>query len=228
MGPHIANDEQVTLSESHQRVAQFKGESKLFDLTKEEDLQQLRTDIEHRMNANLAQGEAVTRKTVSLSVRAPGLPRMVLVDLPGIISHVTAGMHANTKDDIRDMCLQHIANPNAIILCVQDGSVDAERSNIADVVSRADPYGKRTIFVLTKMDLAEKLNTNVDRVQQILRGETFRMNALKYFAVITGRGNKDDTIMDIKVYGDSRRGHIWSAARPDLFPHPNQSMSKVS
>uniref|UniRef100_A0A8C8M3F6 Dynamin-like GTPase OPA1, mitochondrial n=1 Tax=Oncorhynchus tshawytscha TaxID=74940 RepID=A0A8C8M3F6_ONCTS len=180
----------VTLSEGPHHVAMFKDSSREFDLGKEEDV----SLTQHRRVRRSLSHHGIS---LSSGVKGPGIQRMVLVDLPGVISTVTAGMAADTKETIFSISKNYMQNPNSPS---SDQTEHHGRSIVTDLVSQMDPQGKRTIFVLTKVDLAEKNLASPNRIQQIVEGKLFPMKALGYFAVVTGKGSAGESIDSIKDY----------------------------
>ena len=164
------NQQKVTIAEGRRHIATFPDEPESeYNLESAEDLSRLRNDIERKMIANCV-GKTISSDVISINIKGPGLKRMILVDLPGLISTETAGIVPGTRDEILKLAKAEMDHPKSIILCVQDGSVEAERSQVTDHVRSSDPKGERTLLVLTKVDRAI---CDPVRLKQILDGKLF-------------------------------------------------------
>lgn len=59
------------------------------------------------------------------------------------------------EQQIRELVLQYIANPNSIILAVVTANTDMATSESLAIAKDVDPDGRRTLAVVTKLDLMD-------------------------------------------------------------------------
>lgn len=59
---------------------------------------------------------------------------------------------------VKDLVIKYIQNPNSIILAVSTANTDMSTSESLKLAKEVDPEGKRTLAVITKLDLMDAGN----------------------------------------------------------------------
>ncbi|ORY51496.1 hypothetical protein BCR33DRAFT_712540 [Rhizoclosmatium globosum] len=123
------------------------GLGKISDFRK---IQKTLTDL----NLAVPESECVSSSPIELRIYSPNVPDLTLVDLPGYIQIHSRHQPPTLKQKIADLCDLYIKENN-IILAVCAADVDLANSEALRASRKVDPYGNRTIGVLTKMDLVD-------------------------------------------------------------------------
>ncbi|KAJ1554898.1 dynamin-like GTPase mgm1 [Nowakowskiella sp. JEL0078] len=152
------------------------GEFPQIGIGKVNDFKQIQKTL---MDLNLAVSEAecVSSSPIELRIYSPNVPNLTLIDLPGYIALHNRHQPAILKEKITDLCDQYIREPN-VILAVCAADVDLANSEALRASRKVDPQGKRTIGVITKMDLVEP-----KAGQKVLTNQDYPLN-LGYVGVI--------------------------------------------
>lgn len=80
--------------------------------------------------------KGISNKSINLKIYSPRVLNLTLVDLPGITKVSVGDQPADIEDQIREMCLHYISNPNAIILAVTAGNTDLANSDALKMARR--------------------------------------------------------------------------------------------
>lgn len=138
-----------------------------------------------RRTAELAGNLVVCESPIMLKVTSPHVLTLTLVDLPGLVFNVTRGQPESIVQSINNMIRSFITPENTIILAISSAAEDIANSRALDMARQVDKEGKRTIGVLTKLDL---MDAGTDALST-LNNEIIR---LKHgFVGVVNRGQKD-------------------------------------
>uniref|UniRef100_A0A8C5CM72 Dynamin-1-like protein n=1 Tax=Gadus morhua TaxID=8049 RepID=A0A8C5CM72_GADMO len=92
---------------------------------------------------------------IHLKIFSPHVVNLTLVDLPGITKVPVGDQPQDIEVQIRELILKHISNPNCIILAVTAANTDMATSEALKVAREVDTDGRRTLAVVTKLDLMD-------------------------------------------------------------------------
>ena len=108
-----------------------------------------------------------------------------MVDLPGITRVAIEGQPDNIEEITKKMASRYCQDSKTIILCVIPANQDLSTQDSINMARKLDPQGKRTLGVLTKVDLMDE-GTDCSK---ILLNQEIKLN-LGYVAV-KGRSQMD-------------------------------------
>ena len=146
---------------------------------------EIKTEIIRETDRSTGGNKGISNDPIRLKIYSPFVLSLTLVDLPGMTKVPVGDQPENIEEQIHDMILQFISNPNAIILAVTAANTDIANSDALQLAKAADPYGNRTIGVLTKLDL---MDPGTD-ASEVLNNQLIPLR--KGYIGVVNRGQKD-------------------------------------
>ncbi|XP_016378708.1 dynamin-1-like protein isoform X4 [Sinocyclocheilus rhinocerous] len=119
------------------------------------DFDEIRQEIENETERVSGNNKGISDEPIHLKVFSPHVVNLTLVDLPGITKVPVGDQPKDIELQIRELILKYISNPNCIILAVTAANTDMATSEALKVAREVDPDGRRTLAVVTKLDLMD-------------------------------------------------------------------------
>ncbi|KAK5070621.1 Dynamin- GTPase protein [Lithohypha guttulata] len=169
------------------------------------DFNQVRAEIENETARIAGNNKGINRQPINLKIYSPHVLNLTLVDLPGLTKVPIGDQPVDIEKQTRTLISEYIAKPNSIILAVSPANVDLVNSEALKLARYVDPQGRRTIGVLTKLDLMDHGTNALD----ILSGRVYPLR-LGFIGVVN-RSQQD--IQTHKPMSESLK------AEADFFRH---------
>ncbi|CRK87056.1 CLUMA_CG000851, isoform A [Clunio marinus] len=136
------------------------------------DFDEICKEIEQETDFEAGENKGISDKPINLKIFSPHVVDLTLVDLPGFTKVPVGDQPGNIERQIKKLVFHYISNPNSIILAVSSANANIATSEAIKFAKVVDPEGKRTLGVLTKLDLMDK-GTDATAM---LKGDIISMN----------------------------------------------------
>eukprot|EP00808_Paulinella_micropora_P025892 g6120.t1 len=144
------------------------------------DFERIKEEIMRETTRLVGKNKGVSDVPISLKLFSPSFLNLSLVDLPGLTRVPVGDQPRDIEARIRSMVMRYIENPLAIVVAVSAANVDLATSEALQMAKQVDPLGKRTLGVVTKMDLMDKgtdaLDVLAGRVIPLMHGYVGMIN----------------------------------------------------
>ncbi|KAJ6239076.1 dynamin [Anaeramoeba flamelloides] len=150
-------EEQTILENQYKPYATFQhtGEKKFYDFN----------NVSHEIaneTKRSVEGKNVSSKEIILRIFSTEVTNLTLVDLPGLTQNPIKDQPKNISEQIEKLVLNYITKSKSLILTIIPGNQDIANSRSILLAKRVDPKGKRTLGVLTKIDIMDKETDIID------------------------------------------------------------------
>lgn len=116
---------------------------------------EIRYEIDNRTDKIAGSNKGITHEPIVLKVYTLKFD-LTFVDLPGITKVPVGDQPENIDEQVKELILKYVQQPNSIILALITANTDPSTSESLQIARKIDPEGERTIAVVTKLDLIDK------------------------------------------------------------------------
>ena len=115
----------------------------------------VREEIENETDRMAGDNKGICPDPISVKFYSESVLNLTLVDLPGLTKVPVGDQPEDIETQIKEMIVKYINNPNSIILAVSAANADIATSESLKIARDVDPDGRRTLAVITKLDLMD-------------------------------------------------------------------------
>ncbi|XP_043588301.1 dynamin-1-like protein isoform X1 [Bombus pyrosoma] len=126
------------------------------------DFNEIRMEIESETERMAGSNKGICPEPINLKIYSTSVVNLTLIDLPGITKVPVGDQPEDIESQIRQLVLKYICNPNSIILAVVTANTDMATSESLKLSKDVDPDGRRTLAVVTKLDLMDAGTDAID------------------------------------------------------------------